>query len=121
MIKNFYLEYFYYLSPLLAIFILVIIIGYLRTKLKRIKVLPKDYLKFYHYERKVRSYVQITKLYQSIISFIVNLLIKILQRFKTESLKLQVWTEKHLMNLKNIKENQSNQVLENNLTDDKTS
>lgn len=112
--------YFYYLAPLLVLFILIIIIGYLKLKIKKIKILPKDYLKFYQYEKKIKGYLQISKFYHLIIEFIITLTIKILQRFKTEALKFQVWTEKHLINLKNIKEQKTDQE-KNNFTDDKIS
>ncbi|MCS7183878.1 MAG: hypothetical protein NZ866_00840 [Patescibacteria group bacterium] len=113
-------EYFYYLSPLLALLILMFIISYLQLKIKKIKILPKDYLKLYHYERKLKGYFQIGKFYHSTINFFLNFLIKILQRFKTESLKFQIWAEKNLSNLKNLREQKINQE-ENNLTEDKTS
>lgn len=119
-VYNLFPVYFYYLAPLLFLFILIIIIGYLKLKIKKIKILPKDYLKFYHYEKKIKDYLKISKFYRFIIEFIINLTIKILQRFKTEALKIQVWTEKHLINLKNIKEQKTDQE-KNNFTDDKIS
>lgn len=113
-------EYFYYLSPLISFFILVLIIAYLKLKIRKIKILPKDYLKFYNYEKKIKSYFQFAQFYHSFVNFILGFLIKILQRFKTEALRFQVWAERHLINLKNIKEKKEDQD-ESNFIENKLS
>lgn len=120
--KLFTNEYFYYLSPLFSLFIILVIVFYLRIKIQKIKVLPKDYLKFYAYEKKIKKYFQFPKFYDSALNSFIDFLIKILRRFRIESVKFQVWIEKKLANLKNFQEQKLEQnQQENNLKDDKIS
>ncbi|GIW66301.1 MAG: hypothetical protein KatS3mg095_0199 [Candidatus Parcubacteria bacterium] len=95
---------FYYLSPLFALLILLLIFVYINLKVKKIKILPKDYLKFYHYERKLKTNFQISRYSKLIFDFFINFLIKIFQISKIHFLRWQLWAEKNLNNLKDLKE-----------------
>ncbi|GIW65920.1 MAG: hypothetical protein KatS3mg094_439 [Candidatus Parcubacteria bacterium] len=120
----FFNNIFYYLSPLVALLILLLVITYLNLKIKKIKILPKDYLKLYHLEKKIRINWQVSNFYNWIIEFFINLLIKLFQISKIHFLRWQLWAEKNINQLKNIKEEKTDNSLiqeDKSLTEDKIS
>jgi hypothetical protein len=73
--------------------------------------LPKDYLAFYRIEKKIINVFNIERIIlitNKINLALINFLIKILHRLKIEILRLQIWVEGKLTNLKkkqNINQN----------------
>lgn len=100
MIKNYFLIF---LSPLISLVILGLIALYFVRKAKTIKPSPRDYILLINLERKFSRYFSFEKFLryvEELESLILNILLKILQRIKTEALKLQIWAEKHLTALR---------------------
>ncbi len=98
MIKEYYLAF---LSPIISLIILGLIALYFLRKVKNIKILPKDYIILINLERKIRKALTSTKVhFEELEGVFLSIILKILQRIKTESLKIQIWAEKHLTSLK---------------------
>lgn len=96
---NKYYYFFVFLSPIVSLSILGIIAIYLIRKAKSIKPSPRDYILLINLERKFQKYFSISKLWyyaQELEKIFLNLAFKLLQRLKTEALKIQIWAEKHL-------------------------
>jgi hypothetical protein len=111
MIKDIFQTSFYYFSPIIAFLILFLIYLYSIKKIHKIKILPKDYLAFYRIEKKIINVFNIERIIlitNKINLALINFLIKILHRLKIEILRLQIWVEGKLTNLKkkqNINQN----------------
>lgn len=98
MIKEYY---FVFLSPLISLFILGLIAVYFIKKTKSIKLIPRDYIILINLEKKIKKFFASTKVhFEELESAILSMALKILQRIKTESLKIQIWAEKQLSSLK---------------------
>lgn len=98
MIKEYYLAF---LSPIISLVILGLIAVYFLKKAKGIKVIPRDYIVLINLERKINKFFSSALVnFGKLEAIILSILLKILQRIKTESLKIQIWAEKHLISLR---------------------
>lgn len=98
MIREYYLTF---LSPLISFVILGLIVSYFLKKSKNIKILPRDYIILINLERKIGKVFSSTlSSFEKLETIALSILLKILQRIKTESLKIQIWAEKHLTSLR---------------------
>lgn len=98
MIREYYLAF---LSPIISFIILGLITTYFLKKIKSIRILPKDYLILINLEKKIKKLFSSARShFEELEGIFLSIILKILQRIKTESLKIQIWAEKHLTSLK---------------------
>lgn len=98
MIKEYYLAF---LSPIISFLILGLIAVYFLKKAKSIKIVPRDYIILINFERKIGKVFSSTLAsFEKVETIVLSILLKLLQRIKTESLKIQIWAEKHLTSLR---------------------
>lgn len=96
MLKTYFLIF---LSPIVSLIILGVIAFYLARKAKTVRPSPKDYILLFNLEKKFSKYFsfeRVIRYFKEMEGVILNIILKILQRIKTEALRLQIWAEKYL-------------------------
>jgi hypothetical protein len=99
-----------FILPILDLVIFGVIFGYLYRKAKNVKIEGFDYLWLKNIERKVRKRFQNLSLAERAVKIkdlFVILLEKFLLKIRIEALRIQVWVDKCLEQLKNSRNNKN--------------